>query len=464
MTSTIIRGEDLLDRVLATFPSGGYCLPALFRLMKIEATEAVETACVECTSRPRILVNPRFVERHAATPERLLMLVMHELHHVILGHTRLYPRVTSTDNLVFDAVINAMLCQLFPQHEYTSLFTEFYSDARFPECFLRPPSGWQFEEGPHAPKPPVPPSLRKPGMEGLAALYCALYTPPGATYSELRTALSPRIEFLVSDLPALLGDHADEDGGESSSSGGLEGRSPALLQEIRRIVERWPRPKDPITGRSTAELFEQSKVHARKSHRSQLQWLLQRVGGGQGAGRVRGLVEEPLLVQTGVPSLDRRAMVSARLGLRPLLYTAGLTTRRRKPSGHRVHIYLDVSGSIGELVGPLYGAVLNCQDLVHPVVHLFSTSVADATLAELRKGVCRTTGGTDIACVAEHMRANAVRRAVIVTDGFVGRPGLQHAEVLRAATLGVALTPGDSTRENLAGLADHWVTLEEVLR
>lgn len=88
MTSPPVRGEDLLDRVLATFSSGGYCLPALFRLMKIQTTEAVETASVECTSRPRLFINPRFVEKHAATPERLLMLVMHELHHVILGHTR----------------------------------------------------------------------------------------------------------------------------------------------------------------------------------------------------------------------------------------------------------------------------------------------------------------------------------------------------------------------------------------
>ena len=33
MTCTIVRGEDLLGRVLATFPSGGYCLPALFHIL-----------------------------------------------------------------------------------------------------------------------------------------------------------------------------------------------------------------------------------------------------------------------------------------------------------------------------------------------------------------------------------------------------------------------------------------------
>lgn len=461
MTSSLVRGEDLLDRVLATFPSGGYCLPALFRLMKIETTEAVETASVECTSRPRLFINPRFVEQHAATPERLLMLVMHELHHVILGHTRLYPRGSRTDNLVFDAVINAMLCQLYPQPEYTSLFTAFYSDAKFPECFLRPPAAWRFDEDV---PPSVPPALQEPERADLAALYCSLYTPPGATYSELRTALAPWIAPVAADFPVLLGDHTEEEAGESSSSGGLEDRAPVLLDEIRRIVERWPRPKDPVTGRSTAELLDGAIVRTRRSSRSQLQGLLRLIGRGHGPGQVWDCAEDPVLVQTGVPSWDRRALVAAGLGWQPLLYAAGLTTRRRRPTGHRVHVYLDVSGSIGPLVGPLYGAVLACGDLVHPVVHLFSTAVSDARLPELTRGVCRSTGGTDIACVAAHIKAQGVRRAVLVTDGFVGRPGLEHAQVLRAIRLGVALTPGPSTRADLEGLADQWVTLDEVRR
>ena len=71
----------------------------------------METAAVECRLQPRLLVNPDFVDTWAATPEKLLMLVMHELHHVLLGHTRLFPRATRVDNLVFDAIIN---CAVVP--------------------------------------------------------------------------------------------------------------------------------------------------------------------------------------------------------------------------------------------------------------------------------------------------------------------------------------------------------------
>src|SRR6185436_8240543 len=111
--------------------------------LDIVETDAVPTAAVECRVQPRLRINPGFVDAHAATPERLLMLVMHELHHVLLGHTRLFPRVTPADNVIFDAVINALLCRMFPKREHTSFFTEFYSDAHFPECLLRPPVGWK---------------------------------------------------------------------------------------------------------------------------------------------------------------------------------------------------------------------------------------------------------------------------------------------------------------------------------
>jgi hypothetical protein len=109
--------------------------------------------------------------------------------------------------------------------------------------------------------------------------------------------------------------------------------------------------------------------------------------------------------------------------------------------------------------GPLYGAVLDCQELVHPTVHLFSTKIADITLAELRGGVCKSTGGTAIACVAEHMDANRVRRALLVTDGYVGIPGGRHRDVLSKAKLAVAFIGGTTCTTDLAKLADFTAPL-----
>ena len=84
--------NDLTARVLNAIPAGAYEMNALLSLLRIEETDAVPTASVSCERRPVLRINPDFVRRHCRTDEHLFLLVMHELHHVLLGHTRLFPR------------------------------------------------------------------------------------------------------------------------------------------------------------------------------------------------------------------------------------------------------------------------------------------------------------------------------------------------------------------------------------
>src|SRR3546814_17598562 len=107
--------------------------------------------------------------------------------------------------------------------------------------------------------------------------------------------------------------------------------------------------------------------------------------------------------------MARRSMILRALGEDPLLHPGEVAWRRKAPSGERVHVYLDVSGSMDAVNGALYGAVLDCEMLVHPVVHLFSSRVAAISLAELRSGVCKSTVGPALALVAEHTHAHPVR-------------------------------------------------------
>ena len=72
----------------------------------------------------------------------LFLLILHELYHVILGHTRLFPRVAPIDNIVFDAVINSMLCRTVGRTVGTKLFTRLNGYDSLPERLLRPPPGW----------------------------------------------------------------------------------------------------------------------------------------------------------------------------------------------------------------------------------------------------------------------------------------------------------------------------------
>ena len=455
----IAARESISDRIFSTFPSGNYCLPALMRVLDVVESTAVETACVQCTARPRMFINPKFVEEHAGTPEKLLMLVLHELHHVMLGHTRLFPRVTQLDNLVFDAVINAMLCRMLPGIQYTAMFRDYYDEAAFPACFLRPPVDWQPTDTPANVR--LPRALQGTDMRGLAALYRELYGGRGATYDELRSAFSSFATIVPFSLPQLLGDHGPEGDG-SSSDGALEHRSPLLIEELRRITEVWPTPPNPTKGRSLSELLRDSVKKPARSNRSRLVELLRAVGALEGVGRIPHVHRDVIGVVSPIPQSDRRTLVQRALGARPMLFHREVNVRRVRMQGTKVHIYLDVSGSVRNMTGALYGAVLACQEFVHPVVHLFSTKVADVTLAALRRGVCESTGGTSIDCVTQHMRDNRVKRAAIITDGFVGHAGIDSANVFKTVTVGVALTPGWSTRTNLEAHADHWIELGDL--
>lgn len=436
---------SLADQILDAFPSGNYGILALLRLMNIVESTEIETASIECRELPVLRVNPHFVATFAATPARLLMLVLHELHHVLLGHTRLFKRITPLDNLVFDAVINALLSRMFPAPEYTSLFTGFYSAGRFPECLLRPPDRWR----PGSPAA-VPPALKRKEFTKLHHLYRALYSDQGADYHQLYSALRKALK--LNDAPyRLLGSHGDE-------IGELDG---ALLQAVRAIVEHWPQPPDPIAGRSWASVMRDEAITVVRvpTNRERLRALLHRIARpGPGTG-IRPL-PAPTHSVSPLPAHDRRAIVLRALGVPPVLYTQEIHWPGRQ-SIQSVHVYLDVSGSVADLKGALYGAVSDCRQLVHPRIHLFSTEVHDISLEELRRGVCKSTGGTSIECVAAHMRARAVRRAVIITDGFVGAAGETASQWLRAAHLGVALTPGVSRREDLETFVQHWTQLKE---
>lgn len=240
--------SDLVNRILDCVPAGTYALRALFQLVDIVESDEVATAAVEGGYAPRMLVNPEFVERYAATPERLVMLVMHELHHIILGHTRLLPTSTKLDNIVFDAVINAMLCRAFPDPAGIAFLTDFYAADRVPEAILRPPSRWQPEDE----RNPISKQLVDAGYQDLALAHRGLYSPAGATYEEVREALEKSCTEAEAAGVKLIGGH-DEGG---LQEGNLEDRAPVLLDVIRQIVEQWPQPPEPIRGRSLADALQ----------------------------------------------------------------------------------------------------------------------------------------------------------------------------------------------------------------
>ena len=215
-TLQLLPHSALSERILDTFPSGAYALSGLLRLMDIVETTTVPTAAVECRAQPRMLINPEFVAQHAATPEKLLMLVMHELHHILLGHTTLFPRLTPEQNFVFDAVINGMLCRMFPGPEYTAFFTDFYPASSFPHCLLRPPPHWPDKPDSNS-EVPTWPGITKAQATRISEVHDALYSDAGASYKEvfdLLPALLSGQSQALDGVPLLGGHGADDAAGQ----------------------------------------------------------------------------------------------------------------------------------------------------------------------------------------------------------------------------------------------------------
>lgn len=415
---TMRDDPQLAARILAAIPASEHAFVTLLGLLRIGASDDIATACVTLGARSRLMVNPGFVQRYCATDEALATLVMHELYHVLLGHTRLFARATPLDNLAFDAVINAHLAQRFPAPGRLALFKATYAADELPGALLRPPDGW-----PDAPQWPL--------AGQLGALHRRLYTPEGGTCLEVYEALKatlPRIEVNLTDLLGSHGEGSHGDG-ERDTQGDTRGdsaRRPSLDPELRKILDdivaRWPAARElggRDAGMGAAELdmpacaAPKPLAHAVRAAVIQVAGDVVPVSAG---GNLDGL---------GSTVAPYRSRPTAReigleiVGETPLFFATEVL-RPRLARRDKVHLYLDVSGSMAPQLPAVAGAVISVQQLLVPAIHAFSTEVHDVDAVQLRRGNVLSTRGTSIACVAEHMVTHGVRRAVIVTDGEVG--------------------------------------------
>src|SRR5437870_1276693 len=175
--------EILAERLVSCLPAASFELETLCRLAGISASREVETAAVTCEGRSRLLINPDFVAAHCRRDEHLFLLVMHELWHVILAHTRLWPRPTPNHNIAFDAVINAGLARQHPAPEYRGFFEALNPPDAFPATTATAaatptPSTTRSSATSSAGSWPAGRRRRSPSPGGTPAAWCGTGPPP----------------------------------------------------------------------------------------------------------------------------------------------------------------------------------------------------------------------------------------------------------------------------------------------
>jgi len=440
--------DRILARLVGSLPGGTFEMETFVGLLGIEVTDRVDTAAVTCGVRSRLRVNPDFVAEFCRSDEHLFLLVMHELWHVLLAHTRLYPRPTRAHNIAFDAVINAGLARQFPGPEYRGFFDRIYAADQFPERLLRPPAGW-----------PERPQFDGPGPKGTNPVLRQLYrtgTDAMPHWTDVLALIrSDDAEHGTSEGdgagPVLLGNHDADDADYSSVvDGDLLG--PAL----REMVDSWEvgplTAEQPGSGSRPDRLLVERPDPRRVSREfeSVLRRACRPAPGGDRATSVSTLQVPTTSV---LPSRhDRRRLARHRLGLRSLLHdhrTEVRTITTEQPG--TAQVYLDVSGSMAECLLDFLGPLTAYAARGLAQVWQFSTEVEPLPLASLRNGELVTTFGTDIDCVLSHALADPTTTSiVVVTDGYVAEPQAGLVAALRERKIAVEVVlPADVPPEPL---------------
>ncbi len=412
----------LVRRLVGCLPAARFEMETFCRLTNVEVSRDVPTAAVDCTRQPRLRINPDFVARYCPKDEHVFLLVMHEIWHVMLGHTRMHPRMTPAQNIAFDAVINAGLMREFHQPEYMGFFDEINPADKFPGCLLRPPVGW-----PRNPQYPV-----DAGPPGTVELLQRLYPPhndAGVALPMYEDVLSLLIRsgWVQFEFTTLLGNHDP-----------LQIHDPLLKDLMQQARSQW----QPMTELETQRLRLANKHlpvgQTGKETRAVFAQAL-RLALIQHDGRMLKREQIPVMSsgnRTVLPNpRDRLAPARSRLGLPQTLWEQPVmvNVRRWKPV-EKAHIYLDVSGSM-EFLLP------NLLDLVIPYladgtadVFQFSTEVEPISYEQISRGNITTTGGTDINCVLDHMLnlPKIPKTVLLLTDGEFGSPYNLHLDGFRS--------------------------------
>ena len=421
------------ERIFNVLPAASYQMEKLFGLFDIDFSNETETACVECRTTPRLLLNKGFLDEYCQDDVDLFLLILHELYHVILGHTRLFPRVTPIDNIVFDAVINSMLCRTVGRTVGTRLFTRINGFDSLPERLLRPPPGWP--DGFQRALAALPPEEQR-----IIGLLYGKEESGKITYLDIYELL--RKELAGRDVPNafLLGSH----GAEQNEDGLLKGA-------VRRIVEGWPPPPFRIAGRDQGRSAEEFWLRPgdkpgsafRKAFESALRKCGVHAGRGPAVCR-RQMTNSQRTVETVLPNARDRRVPALRslLGQAPLFYRSELSERRPRPLRVPiVHLYLDVSGSMTECLPYLSAACREPFKRGELKIFAFSTVVSELKGHDVSNASVRNTLGTDVNAVLEHVTGIPAGRRpkviLIATDGYVG-PGRSNLIARLGRTRAVA--------------------------
>lgn len=364
---------------------------ALIGIAALRFTESVPTMAISLSSSPVLSINLSFCRKYLITEDDVKCVLLHEFLHVLLDHHLQYKTNTRLLNIALDAIINAIIHRL-KGPAYSDFFCRFYKWSMF-GFLLRPrPGDWREYQTIDTPWLIIHEHIYfgKLGAEDLLELLDHI--------ENIRTADS-------GDEVIFIGDHSRKEISE-------EGRN--ILSEISKRTKGLPVwSKEYVAVKTDGLRRKELQQYTHSRWRALTMGIIRRCVVPDKSSRLN---MKPASVMLPVLSTeDRRAAVRFSSG--GIIPFATHQLQIPHPTDTCM-VYLDVSGSMNNVLPQLISLLYRFRDYLHRPFYTFSTEVFPAKFVN-GKLEMKTTGGTQIAPVFDHIRKNKYRRALIITDGYV---------------------------------------------
>jgi hypothetical protein len=411
--------QQFLDVLCELVDENPFAIRAVLRILQVEFTSEVPTLAVTSEPRPRLLVNLPFVSEHCRTDDEVKAVICHEFLHVLLRHTDDSRPFDKARHLAFDAVINAIIHREMGPRA-SSMMSRYYGKARGLLRLLRRPNDRE--------------SVRceRPGAPMWEYVWPRLYS--GRLVADDIDELARDFAVKSNILPRLLGSH--EELGRSIPEGALAD----ALEHSRAQLKGskiWRTAKTRGAGAAAQEAVVQGRECALAAwQRSTLALLKRHL---EPDARARALENAPREYRLPILSpRDRRAFLRSLWS--PFLPDAVWSVMAPRHQGS-AQVYLDVSGSMWAEMPLLIALLSRLSPYVRRPFWAFSTEVARAHIedGQLRT---RTTGGTRLSCVLEHLAQTRPSAAVIITDGVVEQIQARTVALTEPTRLHAIITHG----------------------
>ena len=408
-----------------------FAIRPFLKVARVRFTDAVPTLAVSREAAPELLVNLGFVAKHCRTDAEVRAVILHEFLHILLRHTEGSGPLSPAEHLAMDAVINALIHRHVGP-EASAMMSRYYHRATGVERLLRPP------------RPATRSTSLSPQIErAWVALYAGHLVVDDIR--ELAETLLPDARTFAFGPGELLGNH--EEMGRP-----LPDALEQALNESMRTMDGggiWRAPKSRGLGIPSYENLFHGANDAVRAWESTTLRLLREYLRPDAASQATRPVPTTNLLPVLSPR-DRRAFVQTLWS--PFLPISRWEFDVERPLG-TAQIYLDVSGSMNAEMPLVIGLLNRLRRFIRMPFWAFSTEVAPA---RIKGGALqtRTTGGTSLACVLQHVARTRPESVVIVTDGYIETIARSQVALTASTRIHALVTRDGSAKElQQAGIA-----------